>query len=201
MSNIERGSRPWPVLALLAATLAAACAPVPVRLLSDYAVTPGYARDEVEAALRGQVVRVTVQGDPFGLSPEAFAGQVAASMEDAGAIEAGFASRDGTPTLAGWAVIWRFAPPRALAPDAICAGGSVGGSGRARPIDAYVALCRDGRALTAVRARLHYTDTPGSLEFIALVDETTRALFPVRPPVFRRAGGARLAPQVPHVAR
>lgn len=190
------------MLALLVPGLAAAaCAPVPVRVLSDYAVMADYARGEVEAALRGQVVRVAVQGDPFGLPPEAFAGQVAASMTDSGAIDAGFASHDAAVTLAGWSVVWRFAPPRALAPDEICGGGSDGPGGRARPVDAYVALCREGRALTAVRARLHYTDTPGSLEFIALVDDATRALFPARPPVFRRAGGARLAPPGPHVAR
>jgi hypothetical protein len=98
-------------------------------------------------------------------------------------------------------VVWDFAPRRGRAPDQICAASGAAGERPSRPIDAQAALCRDGKALTAVRARLYYADTPNSLEFIALVDDATRALFPARPPAVRRAGAARLAPWAPHVAR
>jgi hypothetical protein len=187
------------IMVCLALALAA-CAPAPVAVLSDYAVTPEFSRDLLDRELPGRVVRVVVHGDPFGLPGAAFAGQVAAEMNQAGAVEARFATRADNDFAPGWTVVWNFAPPQALAPDAVCAGPADGAPAHL-PIDGYVALCRAGKALTAVRARLYYADTPNSVEFIALVDDATRALFPRDLPAFRRPGDATIAPQVPHLAR
>jgi len=174
-------------------------------VLSEYAVTPDYSRALLDDALRGRAVRVEVVGNPFDLPPAAFAGQIAAAMTDAHAYDVGFVGRDADAPSSGlvrdFKVVWDFAPPGALAPDEICGVRDRGGARAKLPIDAYVALCRDGKALTALRAKLYYTDTQNSLEFIGLVDDATRALFPTQLPAYRHPGDARVAPQVPHVAR
>jgi hypothetical protein len=188
-------------LLLLVGGGVAGCAPAPVAMMSDYAVMPGYSSALV-ATLRDRPIKVEVRGDPFGLPAEAFAGQIAATMsdvQDAPALL--FASHDAPDLVPGYRVVWDFAARRGLAPDELCGAAAPPADREALPIDAYAALCREDKALTAVRARLYYTDTPGSLEFIALVDATTRALFPGRPPAVRRVGAAPLAPWAPHVAR
>lgn len=187
-------------IAILIAGLAA-CQPAPMHVLSEYAVTPDYARQRLDDDLTGRAIRVSVVGNPFDVPPEAFAGQIAAQMTDAHAFDVRFVARGADIGVPGYDVVWDFAPPRELAPDEICAEREARRPRAPLPIDAYVALCHDGKALTAVRAKLYYTDTQNSLEFIALVDDTTRALFPTQLPALRRPGDARIAPQVPHVAR
>ena len=191
------------VAAVIAAL--AACQPPPVHQLAEYAVTPDYERATLERDLAGRTVRVVVFGNPFAVPADAFAGQLAAAMTDAHAIDARFLARgdpEGGAPVPGYTVVWDFAPAGALSPDAICAERAAPPGARAPlPIDAYVALCRGDKALSAVRARLYYTETQNSLEFIGLVDDATRALFPAHPPAFRRPGDTTIAPQVPHVAR
>ncbi|MBV8168544.1 MAG: hypothetical protein JO021_17245 [Alphaproteobacteria bacterium] len=177
------------------------CAPGPVRTMSEHAVMPDYSNDVVEA-LRDHPVKVEVRGDPFGLPAGAFAGQIAAAMSDVRDMPAlAFSSRDLPDLAPGYRVVWDFAARRGPAPDELCGAATPPIERPALPIDAYAVLCRDDKALSAVRVRLYYTDTPNSLEFIALVDAATRALFPDRPPAFRRVGTSRLAPWAPHVAR
>jgi hypothetical protein len=193
-----RGRFAW---MLLVGGVVAGCAAAPVRTMSDYAVMPDYSSDLIEG-LRDRPIKVEVRGDPFQLSAEAFAGQIAAAMSDVKDAPAlTFSSHDAPDLAPGYRVVWDFAAPRGPAPDELCAAVLAPPERAPLPIDAYAALCRDDKALTAVRARLYYTDTPNSLEFIALVDATTRALFPDRPPLVRRVGAARLAPWAPHVAR
>lgn len=185
----------------LLAILVVGCQPSPVRVLSEYAVTPDYSRQQLDDDLTGRAVKVEVFGNPFDVPPAAFSGQIAAEMTEAHVFDARFVGRDGEPGVSGYAVVWDFAPPRALAPDEICAERAPRGDRAPLPIDAYVALCRAGKALTAVRAKLYYTGTQNSLEFIGLVDDAAHALFPSQLPALRRPGDARIAPQVPHVAR
>lgn len=187
-------------LALLG-LVAVGCTPTPMLMMSEHAVMPDYSRALIEE-LRGRPIKVEVRGDPFRQPAEAFAGQIAATMttvSDARALA--FSSRDIADMAAGYKVVWDFAPRRGRAPDEICAAAQPTGASQRLPVDAQAALCRGDRALTAVRARLYYTDTQNSLEFIALVDDAVRALFPERVPPVRRDGAARLAPWAPHVAR
>jgi hypothetical protein len=177
--------------ALLAALVGCA-APYEARF-SDYAVMPGYNAHEVAVAATA-AIRVEVLGEPFDLPPAAFSGQVAAEMSIAVADRSirftTAASEGATPP---YRVVWDFSPPkRAVPPNALCQEGH-GASGRGgTPIDAYVVFCRGNQALSAVRARLFYTRTPNSIEFISLVDSVTGKLFSPDPPYFRRSGEAAL---------
>lgn len=177
----------------------AGCTPVPI--LSEYAVTPEYSLDLLDAEVRGHDLKVEVHGSPFGVAPEAFAGQLAAEMNQAQAFAVNFTSHDTGKMAPGFKVVWDFAPAHELTPDEVCSSTDSDSAAASLPIDAYAALCRENKALSAVRAKLFYTGTQNSIEFIGLVDDVTRALFPTKLPAFRRLGDARVAPQLPHVAR
>lgn len=180
------------IMAALVLPTVAACAPQYDPVLSDVAVMPAYSIDEVHA-LADRSVRVEVYGDPFSVATDAFAGQVAANMNQANAAPAHFSAHAGNDARRAYHVVWNFSPPReSLAPNQVCRTTSAPPGAGGTPIDAYAAFCYGGDALTSVRGRLYYTDTQNSVEFLHLVDAMTEQLFPteVRGPL--RSGDSRL---------
>lgn len=166
--------------------------------LSDRAITPAYSVLEAQG-LAGRTVKVEVYGNPFGAQPQAFAGQVAANMNQNAAAPAHFAAHAPGDATAPYRVVWNFAPPReSIAPNAICQGKYVEPSEAGMPIDAYAAFCRGSAALSSVRGRLYYTDTQNSLEFLSFVDAMTVQLFPTEVSGPRRSGDTRLGKPQSH---
>lgn len=161
-------------------------------VLSDRAVMPGYSVAEVRG-LAGRMVRVEVYGNPFSVAPEAFAGQVAANMNQSDAAPAHFAARPSSATAEAYRVVWNFAPPHeSIAPNEICRTTSVPRSGGGMPIDVYAAFCYGRDALSSVRGGIYYADTQNSIEFLVLIDAMTAQLFPANVAGLRRSGDARL---------
>jgi hypothetical protein len=187
-------TRPGAALVLLSLV---ACAMHYDPVLSDRAVMPGYSLADVRG-LAGRPVRVEVFGNPFSVAPEAFAGQVAANMNQSDAAPVHFAAHVAGDAGSSYRVVWNFAPPReSVAPNEICRTSSVSPSAGA-PIDAYAAFCHGADALTSVRGRLYYADTQNSVEFLHLVDAMTAQLFPVEIVGTRRSGDTRLARPMSH---
>lgn len=166
-------------------------------VLSDHAVMPGYSFAEVHG-LAGRTVRVEVYGNPFSAAPEAFAGQVAANMNQSDAAPAHFAAHPSDASTDPYRVVWNFAPPReSIAPNEICRTSSVPRSGGV-PLDVYAAFCHGRDALSSVRGGLYYTDTQNSIEFLVLIDRMTAQLFPANAAELRRSGDARLGKPMSH---
>jgi hypothetical protein len=167
-------------------------------VLSDHAIMLGYSVPEVRG-LANRTVKVEVYGNPFATLPQAFAGQVAANMNQSAAAPAHFAAHAAHDAATAYRVVWDFAPSRgSIAPNAICQGKHVEPGQAGIPIDAYAAFCRGGEALSSVRGRLYYTDTQNSLEFLNLVDAMTAQLFPTEVTGPRRSGDARLGKPQSH---
>ena len=185
---------------MLVASCLAGCDVAYEPALSDYAVMPAYSAAVVERAVLNHDLEVEVYGNPFDISPTAFAGQVAAQMNQASVVQTHFTSQPGDSALPPYRVVWDFAPPRiSIPPNAVCKvphtdPEKIGGT---RPIDAYAAFCRGDAALTSARVRLYYTETQNSIEFMTLVASMTAKLFPAEPPRFRRSGEVRLAEPPP----
>lgn len=189
--------RPWAWRAAALVLPLAACAMHYDPVLSDHAVMPGYSLADIRG-LAGRTIRVEVYGNPFAVAPEAFAGQVAANMNQSDAAPAHFAAHAPGDAVASYRVVWDFAPPReSVAPNEICRTTAVPPSS-ATPIDAYAALCYGADALTSVRGRLYYADTQNSVEFLHLVDAMTAQLFPADVIGTRRSGDTRLARPMSH---
>lgn len=184
----------------LIASCLAACDVVYQPILSDYAVMPEYSAAVVERAVPNRDLKVEVHGSPFNVPPAAFAGQVAAQMNQSSVVETHFTTNPGYSALPPYRIVWNFAPPRtSIAPNAICAGryDNLEEIGSDPPIDAYGAFCRGDAALTSARIRIYYTDTQNSIEFMDVVASMTAKLFPTEPPRLRRSGDARLAEPPP----
>jgi hypothetical protein len=167
-------------------------------VLSDRAITPAYSVPEAQG-LAGRTVKVEVHGNPFATRPPAFAGQVAANMNQSAAAPAHFAAYTPSDTTTPYRVVWNFTPPRrSIAPNEICQGKYFEPSQAGMPIDAYAAFCRGSEALSSVRGRLYYTDTQNSLEFLDLVVAMTAQLFPTEVSGPRRSGDTRLGKPQSH---
>jgi hypothetical protein len=165
-------------------------------VLSDHAVMPGYSLAE---ARRLSGVKVEVYGGPFAVAPEAFAGQVASTMNQSGAAPAHFTAHGSSDAASLYRVVWNFAPPReSMAPNAICRAKGIRINSAGMPIDVCAAFCRDDEALSSVRGALYYTDTQNSLEFLALIDAMTAKLFPADATGLRRSGDAPLGRPTSH---
>jgi hypothetical protein len=186
-------------LAAMVATLASTgCTSRYTPVLSDHALMPGYSADEVRR-LTGHAVKVEVYGNPFIVPPHAFDGQVASNMNQSAAAPAHFVADPEGNAIADYRVVWNFSPPQgSIAPNAICQGKYVKTLKPGMPIDAYAAFCRNREALSSVRGRLYYTDTPNSVEFLTLVDAMTTQLFPRDATGLRRPGDARLGDPLTH---
>jgi hypothetical protein len=184
-------------LAALLALAAPACDIQYTPSLSDHAIMPDYSL-AVRQSLAGHTVMVEVHGNPFAVPPQAFAGQVAANMNQSGAAPARFTGAPSTATTP-YRVVWNFAPPHeSIAPNAICRGQDTRSNEIGESIDAYAAFCRGDVALSSVRGRLYYTETQNSIAFLRLVDTMTAQLFPTDPTGLRRPGGARLGERLSH---
>lgn len=183
---------------VVAALTLTGCAGGYAPVLSDHALMPGYSADEVRH-LTGRAVKVEVYGNPFVVPPHAFDGQVASNMNQSRAAPTHFISDPEGGVIADYRVVWNFSPPQeSIAPNAICQGKYVETLRPGMPIDAYAAFCHDGEALSSVRGRLYYTDTPNSVEFLTLVDAMTTQLFPRDATGLRRSGDARLGDPLTH---
>lgn len=185
---------------MLVASCLAGCDVTYEPALSDYAVMPAYSAAIVERALLNRDLKVEVHGNPFDISPIAFAGQVAAQMNQTSVVQTHFTTHPGDSALPPYRVVWDFAPPRtSIAPNAICKvqPTNLEKIGGATPIDAYAAFCQGDAALTSARVKLYYTATQNSIEFMTLVASMTAKLFPADPPRFRRSGEAHLAEPPP----
>ncbi|HXZ02932.1 MAG TPA: hypothetical protein VEI03_23290 [Stellaceae bacterium] len=166
-------------------------------VLSDRAVMPGYSAAEVRG-LAGRTIKVEVYGNPFSVAPEAFAGQVAANMNQSDAAPAHFAAHPSGASAEPYRVVWNFAPPRqSIAPNEICRMTSAPPGG-GMPIDVYAAFCQGRDALSSVRGGIYYSDTQNSVEFLVLVDAMTAQLFPINAQGLRRSGDARLGKPMSH---
>ena len=184
-----------PMVALVAIVLIG-CAARYDPVLSDRAVMPGYSLAEARS-LTG--IKVEVYGNPFTVAPEAFVGQVAATMNQSTAAPAHFAAHGPSGAAVPYRVVWNFAPPHeSIAPNVICQAKDVRSNRGGMPIDVYAAFCRDDRALSSVRGALYYTDTQNSLEFLSLIDAMTARLFPADATGPRRSGDAPLGKAVTH---
>jgi hypothetical protein len=186
------------LLVALIALPFAACAERYTPVLSDHAIMPGYSVAGLKG-LAGHRVQVEVLGNPFPVPQPAFAGQVAALMDQSGVTPAHFAAHAPDDPATRERVVWNFAPPReSIAPNAICQGKYVVPDRSGVPIDAYAAFCRGAEALSSVRGSLYYADAPYSLEFLILVDAMTTQLFPTDETGPRRSGDARLGKPLSH---
>jgi hypothetical protein len=175
-----------------------ACATRYDPVLSDRALMPDYSVAEVQG-MAHHTVNVEVYGNPFDVTPQAFAGQVAANMNQNDVAPAHFAAQVASNTAKPYRVVWNFAPPSTgVTPNAICEARFVRPDSRGAPIDAYVAYCRGRVALSSVRGRLYYTDSDNSLEFLSLVDAMTTALFPPSASGQRRSGDTTLGKPLSH---
>lgn len=185
---------------MLVASCLAGCDVAYEPALSDYAVMPAYSAAVVERAVLNRDLKVEVYGNPFNISPIAFAGQVAAQMNQTSVVQTHFTTHPGDSALPPYRVVWDFAPPRtSIAPNAVCKvqhtdPEKIGGG---PPIDAYAAFCEGDAALTSGRVKLYYTETQNSIQFMTLVASMTAKLFPADPPRFRRSGEARLTEPPP----
>jgi hypothetical protein len=183
-------------VAAAVALLGSGCALHYEPTLSDHAIMPDYSPDELRA-LAGRAVKVEVHGNPFAIAQPAFDGQIAANMNDSAAAPAHFVAFRESSIAPRYRVVWNFSPPvTSVAPNAICQGSAEEPSKAGVPIDAYAAFCRDNEALSSVRGRLYYTDTPNSVEFLSLIDQMTAELFPKNVTGLRRSGDARLGAPV-----
>ena len=186
------------VLAMLATLPLMGCAVRSAPVLSDRAVMSGYSLAIVQS-LTGRTVTIEVHGDPFDTPSQAFAGQVAANMNDSAAAPARFAVHARANGATPYRVVWDFTPPNeSLAPNAICQRRYDTPSKIGMPIDAYAAFCRGGEALSSVRGRLYYADTQNSLEFLNLIDVMTAQLFTNDVTGPRRSGDSRLGKSISH---
>jgi signal transduction histidine kinase len=186
-------------LALLGVPLAG-CAERYNPVLSDRAVMPDYSL-EAARRLAPASVKVEVYGNPFAVAPDAFAGQVASTMNQSAAAPAHFAAHAAQGVASAYRVVWNFAPPPvSIAPNAICEAKYIGSRGGGMPIDVYAAFCHQNHALSSVRGALYWTDTQNSLEFLALIDRMTAQLFPADA-VGRRDGDAPLGRPLSHPNR
>jgi hypothetical protein len=185
---------PAALLALAATACVAQYSPV----LSDRAIMPAYSV-AVRQALAGHTVMVEVHGTPFSVPPQAFAGQLAANMNQSAAAPAHFVSTAPSDAASPYRVVWNFAPPQeSIAPNAICQGKFARSNKAGESIDTYAAFCRGDAALSSVRGRLYYTETQNSIEFLSLVDAMTTQLFPIDASDPRRSGDARLGERLSH---
>jgi hypothetical protein len=168
---------------MLVASCLAGCDVAYEPALSDYAVMPAYSAAVVERAVLNRDLKVEVYGNPFNISPIAFAGQVAAQMNQTSVVQTHFTTHLGDSALPPYRFVWDFAPPRtSIAPNAVCKvqhtdPEKIGGG---PPIDAYAAFCEGDAALTSGRVKLYYTETQNSIQFMTLVASMTAKLFPDR---------------------
>jgi hypothetical protein len=187
--------------AALATVALAGCVSRYDPVLSDHAIMPDYSLAEARR-LAGHNVKVEVYGSPFSVAPEAFAGEVASTMNQSAAAPAHFAAHATRNLAPSYRVVWNFAPPPvSIAPNAICQAKEVRPGAQGMPIDVYAAFCRDDQALSSVRGALYYTDTQNSLEFLALIDAMTAQLFPPDDAGPRRSGDTPLGRPMSHPSR
>jgi hypothetical protein len=133
------------------------------------------------------------------MSARAFAGQIAANMNESASAPAHFSANGGRVDAPSYRVVWNFAPPQqSMAPNAICRGENVKSDEVGGSIDAYAAFCRHNEALSSVRGRIYHADTQNSLEFLHLVDAMMEQLFPTDVSGPRRSGDSRLGNRMSH---
>ena len=167
-------------------------------VLSDRALTTDYSVAEVKS-MADHTVNVAVHGNPFGGAQEAFAGQVAANMNQSRGAPTHFAAHAASNTTEPYRIVWNFAPPsEPITPNAICQEKFVRPGRRGTPIDVYAAFCRGPVALSSIRGGLYYTDSDNSLEFLNLIDAMTTALFPTSANGSRRSGDTILGRPLSH---
>ena len=89
-------------------------------------------------------VRLPFRSHVPAVAPDAFAGQVASTMNQSAAAPAHFAAHAAQGVASAYRVVWNFSPPReSIAPNAICQGKYVEPTKPGVPIDVYAAFCRD----------------------------------------------------------